>query len=130
LEGGFGNTSGPPYLEARISFPRPVGHDWFAIVRHLGEGIETDGPFGIGRVDVDEIVGACFRNLGERQFGKVAVRIEKREAFAGHEVLADEIEKQGAFAGAGLADDIECRRRSSGSSMTGSPVIRAPMQSC
>jgi hypothetical protein len=44
---------------------------------------------------------------GERQFGKVAVRIEKREAFAGHEVLADEIEKRGAFAGAGLADDIE-----------------------
>jgi hypothetical protein len=35
------------------------------------------------------------------------VGVKKRETFAGHEVLPDEIEQQGTFAGAGLSDDVE-----------------------
>ena len=39
--------------------------------------------------------------------GEIAVRIEQREPLAGNEVLANEIEKKGALAGAGLSDDVE-----------------------
>ena len=39
--------------------------------------------------------------------GKVAVRVEQGQAFAGSKVLVDEIEQQRALAGAGLADDVE-----------------------
>ena len=44
-----------------------VGDDWLEIIRHLGQGIEADRPVGIGRVDVDEIVGACLGNVGEHR---------------------------------------------------------------
>ena len=84
-----------------------IGDDRLEIGRHKGEGIESDRPRGIGGIDVDEIVGARARNLGERRFGEVAVGIEQRNAFAGNKVLADEIEQEGALAGAGLSDNIK-----------------------
>ena len=45
--------------------------------------------------------------MEQHRFGEIAVRIEQREAFAGGEVLRDQVEQQRRFAGAGLADDVE-----------------------
>jgi len=38
---------------------------------------------------------------------QVAVRVEERQPIAGQEVLPDQVEEQGAFTGAGLADQIQ-----------------------
>ena len=45
--------------------------------------------------------------MEQDRLGKVAVRVEQRQAFAGREVLRDQVEQQRRFAGAGLADDVE-----------------------
>ncbi len=39
-----------------------VGDDGLEVVAHLGQGIEADGPVEVGRIDVDEIVGAGARH--------------------------------------------------------------------
>jgi hypothetical protein len=62
---------------------------------------------GIGGVYVDEVSGAGFGNVLQHGFRKIAVRIEQCEALAGKKVLPDQVEKQGAFSGAGLPDDVE-----------------------
>lgn len=84
-----------------------IGDDRFEIVRDGGEGIEADRTDGVGRVDVDEIVGAGSRDLPEHVLGKIAVRIEERQALALREVLRDQVEEQRRLSGAGLADDVE-----------------------
>ena len=84
-----------------------VGNDGLKIVRHAREGIESDRPLDIGRVDIDEVVGAAPRDVVQRGLGEIAVGIEKSYALAGREILADEIEQQRALAGAGLTDDVE-----------------------
>ena len=45
--------------------------------------------------------------MREGGFGEVAMRIEESQALAGDEVLPDQIEQEGALAGAGLADDVK-----------------------
>ena len=45
--------------------------------------------------------------MREGSFGQVAMRIEESQALAGDKVLSDQIEQEGAFAGAGLADDVK-----------------------
>src|SRR6202051_3207105 len=84
-----------------------VGNDRFKIVAHLREGIETDRPLKVGRVDVDEIVGAGTGNAREHGLRQIPVRVEQRPALAGSQVLFDEVEEERALAGAGLADDVE-----------------------
>jgi len=84
-----------------------VGDDGLEIVRHAREGIEADRPLEVGRVEVDEVIRARAGNMRERSLGQVAMRIEQRQALAGDEVLPDQIEEEGAFAGAGLADDVK-----------------------
>ena len=84
-----------------------VGDDRLEIVRHAREGIEADRPLKVGGVEVDEIIRARAGDMRERGFGEVAMRIEESQALAGDEVLPDQIEQEGAFAGAGLADDVE-----------------------
>ena len=39
--------------------------------------------------------------------GTRRMRIEERQALAGDEVLSDQIEQEGSFAGAGLTDDVK-----------------------
>ncbi len=84
-----------------------VGDDGLEIVRHAREGIEPDRPFKIGGVEIDEVIRARAGDMRESSFGEVAMRIEQRQALADHEVLPDQIEEEGAFTGAGLADDVE-----------------------
>ena len=43
----------------------------------------------------------------EHRFGKVAVRIEERDALAVRQILFDKVEEEGALAGAGLSDDVK-----------------------
>ena len=84
-----------------------VGDNRPEIGRDAGERIEADRSLDVGRVYVDEVSGAGFGNMRKHVFRKIAVRIEQCEALAGHEVLADQVEKKGALAGAGLPDDVE-----------------------
>jgi hypothetical protein len=84
-----------------------VGDDRLEIVRDAREGIEADRPFDIGRVDLNQVVASASRDLRQHRFREVAVRIEKGEAFAGKDVLPDEVEEERALAGAGLPDDVQ-----------------------
>lgn len=43
----------------------------------------------------------------ENGVGKIAMRIEDGDTFAGNDVLDDQVEQQRALSGTGLADDIE-----------------------
>ena len=65
------------------------------------------GRCEIGRIDVDEVVGAGAGHASEHGFGEIAMRVEECDALAGGEVLLDEVEEERALAGAGLADDVE-----------------------
>jgi hypothetical protein len=84
-----------------------VGDNGLEVIWHTGERVEPDRPFDVSGIDVDEIIGAGSRNVGEHRFGEVAMRIEQRKPFAGREVLSNKLEKKGAFAGAGLANDVD-----------------------
>ena len=68
-----------------------VGDDGLEIVRHAREGIEADRPLKIGGVEVDEVIRARARNMRERRFGQVAMRIEQSQALTGDKVLPDQI---------------------------------------
>ncbi len=69
----------PPALRPHVPEGRhdAIGDDGLESVGHAGKRIEADRPLGVGRVDVDEIVGARARYMGERGFGEVAMRIEQ-----------------------------------------------------
>jgi hypothetical protein len=84
-----------------------IGDDWLEILRDVGEGIEADRPIEIGGIDVDQVIGPRAGDMVKRGPSEVAVGIEESEAFAGGEVLADQVEEKRALAGAGLADDVE-----------------------
>ena len=84
-----------------------VGNDGLEIVRYARQGIEADRPLKIGGVEVDEIIRARAGDMREGSFGQVAMRIEERQALAGDKVLPNQIEQEGALAGAGLADDVK-----------------------
>jgi len=84
-----------------------VGDNRPEIGRDAGERIEADRSLDVGRVYVDEVLGAGFGNMRKHVFCKIAVRVEQCQALTGQEVLPDQVEKQSALAGAGLSDDVE-----------------------
>ena len=84
-----------------------VRDDGLEVVRHTGQRIEADRPLDVGRIDVNEVISTGARHEFEDGFGEVAMGIEQRDAGAGGEVLANEVEQQGTLAGAGLPDDVE-----------------------
>ena len=76
----------------------------------LGQEIEADRRERDRRIELNEVVAASGRQERDRGFGQISVRIEQRDAATGGEVLGNQIEEQGRFAGAGLPDDIEVAR--------------------
>lgn len=104
VHGHRGRESDSEPLERRHG---AIGNNGLEIVRHAGKRIEADRPLGIGRIDIDEIFWCARGNVREHRFGQIAMRIEQVKALAGNQVLPDQVEKQRAFPGAGLADEIE-----------------------
>jgi hypothetical protein len=107
---------GENVIEARPPAIRPdmpeSGHNTISdnrpeVGRHVREGVEADRAFDVGRVYVDEVIRPRSRDVRKDGFRKIAMRIEQRDALPSLEILPDEVEKDGALAGAGLADDVK-----------------------
>ncbi len=99
----------PPAVRPDVSKCRhdAISHNRLEVVRHAREGIEPNRALDVGRVDVNQVIRACPRNIFERGLREIAVRIEQCETFPGGEVLPNEVEQQSALTGAGLSDDVE-----------------------
>lgn len=78
-----------------------------AVWLDAGDRIEADREGEVGRVEVDDVVGAPSRHAVGHRLGEITVRIEQREAVPSGEVGHHEIEEQRRLAGAGLADEID-----------------------
>src|SRR6266702_1067596 len=75
----------PPAIRPHVA---EGGHDaisdnGFEIIRDAREGIEADWSLDVGRIDVDQIIGTCARNVSKCGFREIAVRIEEGEPLAG-----------------------------------------------
>jgi hypothetical protein len=69
----------------------PIGDDRLQLLGDGGEGIEADRPLAVGRVYIDQIVGAASRHVEQHGFSEIAMRIEQSEPSAGDEVLRDQV---------------------------------------
>ena len=58
-------------------------------------------------IEVADLVGSLGRNAIDDRLGKVAVRVDDGDPFPADDVVHGEVEQRRAFAGAGLADDID-----------------------
>ena len=77
-----------------------------ALGRDVRERIEADRHVRVGGVEIADRVGALGRDAIRDRLGQVAVRIDHGDPFPGHDVVHGEVEQHRAFAGAGLADDV------------------------
>ncbi len=78
-----------------------------ALGRDLGRGIEADRILGLAGVEVAHVVDARARDGVENVLGKVAVRVDDRNALPREDVAHGEIEEERAFARAGFSDDVD-----------------------
>src|SRR5580700_5008289 len=85
----------------------PVGDDGATVLWHPMQDVEADRPLKVGRVEIDQLVGAPAGDEGKGSLGQVAVRVKEGNAAIHGEVLAQEIENYSGLAGTGLPDDVE-----------------------
>src|SRR5580704_12779829 len=84
----------------------PVGDDGTTILGHPMKDVEADRPLKVGRVEIDELVGALAGDEGKGSLGQVAVGIKESNTATHGEVLAQEIEDHRGLAGTRLPDDM------------------------
>ena len=68
--------------------------------------VEPDGVRGVGRIEVDDVVGAVSGNVMEQLFGKVAMGINERDTMAMPDVLHEKVQEKRALPSASLSDAI------------------------
>jgi hypothetical protein len=69
----------------------------------------------VRRVEVNKVVSPPGRDVVEKFFREVAVRVEQRDPVASVYLLDEQISEQGRFTSSGLTDDVEVM----------APVVRA-----
>jgi len=78
-----------------------------ALPRHPSYWIEADRVLHVGHIEVAHLVCSLRWDGVDDRLGKVAVRVDDRNSLPRHDVVHGQVEQDGAFARAGLADDIQ-----------------------
>jgi hypothetical protein len=75
--------------------------------RDIGKWIKSYKPLRVCDIEIADVVNPAAGDAIGDCFGKIAVRIDDAEAVSRQYVEHGEIEKEGGFAGAGFADDVD-----------------------
>ena len=65
------------------------------------QNIKTDGKIHVGRIHQHHVINPVIRDDAQNLIDQIAMRVEHRHPFAVLDVLLDQVEQQGRFAGAG-----------------------------
>jgi hypothetical protein len=76
------------------------------VPRHSAKEIEADWEVGIGRIEVNNIVRARWRNVVKQFFREIAVWIDDTYAFTGFDVLENEISQQRRLSASSFAEAV------------------------
>src|SRR5206468_6738832 len=96
----------PDFLEG-VEQPRSRART--LLWRNTGQRIETHWIGDIRNIEIDQVLLPVFRNAPGDPLDKIPMQIEKSDAFAALDILADHRFEQRRFAGAGLPDDVHSR---------------------
>lgn len=82
------------------------GDEGSFIWRDIGEGIEANGKLSIGRIEIDEVIRPVWRDVVQKLFGQIAMRINDGHAMPPVDVLDEEVAQQSGFPRSRDSDDV------------------------
>ena len=74
---------------------------------YRADDVQSDGEFQVARIEIHQMIRPLRRDVVQKFFGQVAVRVNDTNTVAQRDVLQNQIPQQGGFSSAGFADDIE-----------------------
>lgn len=75
--------------------------------RNIGEQIQADGVVEVSGIEINQVVGTGRRNVIQKYFGQITMRINHADTVPGLYVLKGQIAQQRRLAHAGLSDDVK-----------------------
>ena len=76
------------------------------ILRHVRQQIQGDGEFQVGRIEIDQVVGAPAGNVVQQFLGQVAVRVNQADTVPERDVLDNHVPQQGCLSRTRFTDDV------------------------